>query len=360
MRSLSSSDREAGESIASACSIGQSYRCQAIIVSVNYISNWLNCVALCRAYRLLLCTELMGMRYTGTHLWGRLSISFLALASLLIFAECSSSTTQKTSRVEKKMQTEEVQVQRPINYRLISTKDSIDWLTKLKPGDTLTALMVLNRTDGWRLKHLDTLIIPDTIGAGIDLYSPFPKTVDALLKVHKILIVSHRVQAFAVYENGDRIKWGPVSLGTKLRPTPTGLFASNWKSKKTISTINSSWILEWYVNLANYEGIGMHQYALPGYPASHGCIRMYRDDANWLYYWADQWIIEDAKIAVYGTPVVIFGEYPFGEQKPWLRLAKDQNAMTITSKELSMILEEYLPTIMERQAKRDSVQVEVL
>ncbi len=179
-------------------------------------------------------------------------------------------------------------VERSINYRLVATADTSEWLASLQPGDTLIALMVLNRADGWKLKHMDTLVFPDTIGKDIGMYSPFPKSVAELQEVKKIVLVSHYAQVFAVYENGERIKWGPVSLGSKFKPTPTGLFAVNWKSKKTRSTINSSWILEWYCNIDNYEGIGIHQYELPGYPASHGCVRMYRDDSNWLYHWTDQ------------------------------------------------------------------------
>lgn len=245
-------------------------------------------------------------------------------------------------------------IERAVNYTLIATADTSEWLANLKPGDTLTALMVLNRADGWKLKHMDTLVFPDTIGKDIAMYSPFPKTVTELQSITKIVLVSHYAQVFAVYENGERIKWGPVSLGSKFKPTPTGLFAVNWKSKKTRSTINSSWVVEWYCNIDNHEGIGMHQYELPGYPASHGCVRMYRDDANWLYHWTDQWAIEEGQVSLHGTPVVIFGEYPHGERRPWLSLEENNEAVKITQDELSQVLEEYLPTILERQAKREN------
>ncbi|MDG1331655.1 MAG: L,D-transpeptidase [Crocinitomicaceae bacterium] len=244
----------------------------------------------------------------------------------------------------------------PIKYSLVASKDTTAWLESLTAGDTLMALMVINRTDSWRLKHIDTLVFPDSIGVGIDMYAPFPEQVEGLAAVKKILFVSHYMQAFAVYENGERIKWGPVSLGRKVKPTPVGLFATNWKSKRTTSTINSSWILDWYFNLDNFEGIGMHQYALPGFPASHGCVRLYNDDANWLYHWADQWKIEEGKIAVYGSPVVIFGEYPYGEGRPWVTMAKDSMGLEITPAGLTTVTEEYLPIIMERQVQRDSLE----
>jgi hypothetical protein len=299
------------------------------------------------------------MNYKKRQTLRQFTYQFLLGLILFSFLQCTASRAEKVPVAKEKVEVKEVvvlPVEPPINYHLVASKDTVQWLEALKPGDTLAALMVLNRIDGWRLKHLDTLVFPDTIGAGIDLFAPFPKFVDELKEVHKILFVSHYIQAFAVYENGKRIKWGPVSLGRKFKPTPTGLFATNWKSKKTTSTINSSWILEWYANLDNFEGIGMHQYALPGYPASHGCVRLYRDDANWLYHWADQWSIENGKVAVYGTPVVIFGEYPYGQQKPWLTKAKEIGGLKISTETLLSITEEYLPTVMERQEKRDSVE----
>ena len=306
-----------------------------------------------------LCANIQTMNYTVKNVFKIFSILlFLGVASFFVF-RFFPATAEQTIAVPLSVEPQEtivVPVEPIVNYLAVASKDTTAWLESLESGDTLMALMVLNRTDGWRLKHLDTLVFPDTIGVGIDMYAPFPEKVEALENVKKILFVSHYMQAFAVYENGERIKWGPVSLGRKLKPTPVGLFATNWKSKRTTSTINSSWILDWYFNLDNFEGIGMHQYALPGFPASHGCVRLYRDDSNWLYHWADQWVIEEGKISIHGTPVVIFGEYPYGEGRPWVTQAKDSLSLEITPNELMSITQEYLPIIMERQAKRDSLE----
>jgi lipoprotein-anchoring transpeptidase ErfK/SrfK len=299
------------------------------------------------------------MKYKKTRILQVLTYQLMLGLSLFSFVQCTPLRAEKAPVAQTKVEIEEVVVpeESPITYQLVASKDTSKWLSALKPGDTLTALSVINRIDPWRLKHLDTLIFPDTIGTEIGMYAPFPNHVEAFQNIHKILFVSHYAQAFAVYENGERIKWGPVSLGRKYNPTPIGLFATNWKSKKTTSTVNSSWILEWYFNLDNYEGIGMHQYALPGYPASHGCVRLYRDDANWLYNWADQWIVENSKISVHGTPVVIFEEYPYGQKRPWLLLAEDVKAMEITAENLESVVDGYLPTILKRQFKRNSVNL---
>lgn len=306
------------------------------------------------------------MEYTVKNWLKFFSISLLlGVASFFVFRNFPANAEQ-VPQTEEAVEVEQapeipVIVEPVVNYSVVAAKDTSDWLTRLeKGGDTLNALMVINRCDPWRLKHLDTIILPDTVAPNIDFYVPFPKRMETLNEVKKIMIVSHYAQAFIIYENGELVKWGPVNLGTKFKPTPTGLFAVNWKAKRTTSTINSSWILDWYCNIDNFEGIGMHQYALPGYPASHGCVRLYRDDSNWIYEWADQWKIKDGQIDIHGTPVVIFGEYPYGEEKPWIAHSHQENGLQITPEVLNETLNEYLPTIMERQTKRDSIETNQL
>ena len=75
----------------------------------------------------------------------------------------------------------------------------------------------------------------------------------------------------------------------------------------------------WYFNISNKGGVAMHQYFLPGYPASHSCIRMYEEDAKWIFDWAQQWEISEdgATVIKNGTPVLLFGTYNFEEPSAW-------------------------------------------
>jgi hypothetical protein len=50
-------------------------------------------------------------------------------------------------------------------------------------------------------------------------------------------------------------------------------------------------------------GIGMHAGFLPGYPASHGCVRMPEQNAIAFF-----------KVVSVGTPVIVFGSIPRGRQ----------------------------------------------
>src|SRR5579872_3631919 len=144
----------------------------------------------------------------------------------------------------------------------------------------------LNRRDLKHLKEGETIVIPNR-GDSEMTYSPYPLHTAKLDSVKKILFVSRKVQAFAAYDSGRLVKWGPTSTGKKTTPTPAQLFYTNWKSLETHSTVDGAWILKWYFNLDNLEGISLHEYDLPGYPASHSCIRLLPEDAEWIYYWAD-------------------------------------------------------------------------
>lgn len=165
----------------------------------------------------------------------------------------------------------------------------------------------INRADSSHLVAMDSIIVPDTTDADIAYYLPFPLTVPALKDVNKVVLFSYNTQAFAAYENGEMVYTGPTNMGRKTDMTPTGLFFTNWKAEKTISTFNDEWELKWNFNIANKLGVGWHQYAMPGYPASHSCLRLLEEDAVYLYTWADQWVLnQKEEIKFKGTPVIVF------------------------------------------------------
>ena len=45
-----------------------------------------------------------------------------------------------------------------------------------------------------------------------------------------------RVQAFAAYDSGALVRWGPTSTGRREMPTPARLFHTNWKARQRTST----------------------------------------------------------------------------------------------------------------------------
>jgi hypothetical protein len=246
-----------------------------------------------------------------------------------------------------------------INYKFISPPKQNRYKFLIEEYDTIGAkiILALNRLDEIFIRKPDSIVVPDTIINDKLLYSPFPKHLALLESVKKILLVDQRIQAFAAYEFGNLVNWGPTSTGKKSTPTPNGLFHTNWKSKKTISTDNPEWILKWYFNLDNFRGVSLHQYELPGYPASHACVRLLEEDAFWIYNWAEQWVLtKDGEFVIaYGTPVIIYGEYNFKGVKPWLLITTEPEKAKVSEDELNEIINNHILTILTRQEERERI-----
>jgi lipoprotein-anchoring transpeptidase ErfK/SrfK len=86
------------------------------------------------------------------------------------------------------------------------------------------------------------------------------------------VVVSIRNQT-AWLEDDERILMtSPVSTARRGMHTPTGTFQVSEKDVSHISTIYHV-SMPFYMRLSG-EPFGMHAGYLPGYPASHGCIRM--------------------------------------------------------------------------------------
>lgn len=195
--------------------------------------------------------------------------------------------------------------------------------------------------------------MPLKLDGNANQYSPFPASVSFLKDVNKIIFFSYPAQYFAAYEHGQLVYTGPTNMGRQKDTTPTGLFYTNWKAEETHSTFNDEWDMKWNFNIENKEGIGFHEYSMPGYPASHSCLRLSSNDAQDLYNWADEWILKGkSNIVAQGTPVIVFGSYPFGSSKPWLQLANNPHAMDITVSQLQHETQPYLNEIMNEQQKR--------
>ena len=242
---------------------------------------------------------------------------------------------------------------RPLHYSrlFVSGYPVVKALRDSLGKDAFQQVLKVNRIDLNHVRKDDSLIVPDGLreavgAAALDstgrterdsLYcSPFPRTLAIAADSAKLILVSIRMQAFGAYEHGRLVRWGPTSTGRKAMPTPVGLYHVNWKDRERTSSVNDEWLLKWCLNIDNMLGISLHEYALPGTPASHSCVRLASDDAEWLYGWAEQWKLTPDGITVArpGTPVLVFGEYAYGKKPAWRRAWKDPEAATVTEEEI--------------------------
>src|SRR5712675_2372897 len=97
-----------------------------------------------------------------------------------------------------------------------------------------------------------------------------------------VVIVSVPEQKMYVYRNGVRIGRSTVSTGKKGHTTPTGMFTILQKKVSHESSIYKGAQMP-HMQRLTWTGIAMHAGHLPGYPASHGCVRLPVDFAEKLY-----------------------------------------------------------------------------
>src|SRR5262244_3062185 len=86
-------------------------------------------------------------------------------------------------------------------------------------------------------------------------------------------IVSLRDQQITIYDDKGWTMRAPVSSGQKGRETPAGIFTVLQKNAEHYSNLYDDAFMP-HMQRLTWSGIALHGGPLPGYPASHGCIRM--------------------------------------------------------------------------------------
>ena len=97
-----------------------------------------------------------------------------------------------------------------------------------------------------------------------------------------MILVSIPEQTMHVYRNGILIGRSSISSGTKGRDTPGGVFTilekqQTYRSKKYHNAPMPN------MQRLTWTGIAMHSGQLPGYAASHGCVRLPYDFSQLLF-----------------------------------------------------------------------------
>jgi hypothetical protein len=137
-------------------------------------------------------------------------------------------------------------------------------------------------------KNLDRLTIYDV--------SPFPRYIKS--DGEKTIFVSQKELAWGAYdENGELLWWGPLSSGSGhckgangTCSTPSGAFRVI--RKQDIDCISTAFPVrangesggaEMPYCMHFFRGYALHgSETVPGYRASHGCVRLFIEDARWL------------------------------------------------------------------------------
>ncbi|MBF9032419.1 L,D-transpeptidase family protein [Rhodobacterales bacterium HKCCE3408] len=115
------------------------------------------------------------------------------------------------------------------------------------------------------------------------------------------VIASIPEQRVHVYRNGIRIGVSTCSTGRPGHETPTGVFTVLQKdADHRSSTYNNAPMPN--MNRLTWDGIALHAGNLPGYPASHGCVRLPLEFSRLLF-----------EVTHVGTPIILSG----ARDDPW-------------------------------------------
>jgi lipoprotein-anchoring transpeptidase ErfK/SrfK len=99
-----------------------------------------------------------------------------------------------------------------------------------------------------------------------------------------VIAISIRNQSLKLYDANGLFAQSPISSGMAGHSTPMGVFSVIQKQKLHHSNIYSGAPMP-FMQRITWSGIAIHAGVLPGYPASHGCIRMPMAFAVKMYSW---------------------------------------------------------------------------
>lgn len=206
---------------------------------------------------------------------------------------------------------------------------------KVKQGDTFWKLLGdkwelasrINKIDAWHLLPGTVLKVPLDWELAKE-YPFFPKLLEQEQETPKFILVVIQEQFLAGYEFGELKFWYPICSGKEKGltpkwflktegewPTPRGRFTVLYKDKYHKSNLYPEPTGGWpmlYAVMFSWKGYGFHAFGapeslrekfgeleeeldaevkrssrMPGWPASHGCIRLFVEDSLKLYEWAE-------------------------------------------------------------------------
>jgi hypothetical protein len=97
-----------------------------------------------------------------------------------------------------------------------------------------------------------------------------------------LLVVNLATQRAVLFRNGVPIAATTVSTGKEGNETPTGVFTILQKRREHYSNLYNNAPMPNMQRLT-WDGIALHAGNLPGYPASHGCVRLPKDFSALLF-----------------------------------------------------------------------------
>ena len=138
---------------------------------------------------------------------------------------------------------------------------------------------------------------------------PPPPTPREALQGGVLVVVSLASQQAFVFRRGALWDSSPVSTGKKGNETPEGVFPILQKKVDHRSSLYDDAPMP-YMQRLTWDGVALHAGRIPGFPASHGCIRLPSEFAKKLY-----------GITDFSKTIVVVTEKPVGSEAAARELA---------------------------------------
>lgn len=177
-------------------------------------------------------------------------------------------------------------------YECIKVGHGQNWENLFPNEQQRDLVQRVNRTYNYLWQGKEIAIPRNLANATMLSLSPFPLQITP--DTDKQIIVDQDKLAWGAYDrNGQLVKWGPIASGRDKCPdsskacrTLTGIFRvfskENVKCVSDIFPIGKGGAKMPYC-MYFHKGFALHgSNDIPGYRASHGCVRMFTQDAKWL------------------------------------------------------------------------------
>ncbi len=178
------------------------------------------------------------------------------------------------------------------HYECVKVTSSQSW-EKMYPDEVQRDLVQrVNRNYNYLWQGKVIAVPRDLAHATLLNLSPFPHKIQG--ENEKLIIIDQDKLAWAAYDaEGQLVNWGPIASGsdkcsdsTKACRTLTGIYRifskENIKCRSNVFPIGKGGAPMPYC-MYFHKGFALHGSAdMPGYRASHGCVRMFTRDAKWL------------------------------------------------------------------------------
>jgi lipoprotein-anchoring transpeptidase ErfK/SrfK len=138
---------------------------------------------------------------------------------------------------------------------------------------------------------------------------PPPPTPREALEGGVLIVVSLPSQRMFVFRHGELWDSSKVSTGRPGNDTPEGIFPILQKKAMHRSNLYDDAPMPWMQRLT-WGGVAIHAGRVPGFPASHGCIRLPGDFARKLY-----------AITRFNSTIVIVADTPLATAREARKLA---------------------------------------